>query len=268
MPNLLLRLTWSQTTDYFDIEVENSEFACWFVEQCNNSGNVFSYSGNNPTHQDQLILELKNNIQEVNRFLKKINFSELPLFDDLCSQHNLNLAHKSWISIVRKEPTIDKLLYYSSPELFKKFHNINKLIHRIENGFEYTCLGTPYWRVENKFKDIVPTYGVYNVSIAYTDWGKSIWHKFRDGVDQPIDFELNEWDSIGSDIKINLCNPYTLAFPPGYLDYCVQHQVAPGIDTWPLGNLVDYKNTMATARNMMNRNIQISNNSLNFSIVR
>ena len=205
MPNLLLRLTWSQTNDYFDIEVENSEFACWFVEQCNNSGNVFSYSGNNPTHQDQLILELKNNIQEVNRFLKKINFSELPLFDDLCSQHNLNLAHKSWI---------------------------------------------------------------YNVSIAYTDWGKSIWHKFRDGVDQPIDFELNEWDSIGSDIKINLCNPYTLAFPPGYLDYCVQHQVAPGIDTWPLGNLVDYKNTMATARNMMNRNIQISNNSLNFSIVR
>ena len=83
----------------------------------------------------------------------------------------------------------------------------------------------------------------------------------------PNDFELNEWNSIGSDIKINLCNPHTLAFPPDYLDYCARHQITPGIDTWPLGNLVDYKNTMPKARNIMNKNIQISNNSLSFSIV-
>jgi hypothetical protein len=267
MLNPILRLTWSQTNDYFDIEVENAEFAGWFVEQCNRFGNTFVYTDDNPTQQDQLISELKDNIQEVNRFLKKINFPELPVLDDMCSQHNLNLGHKTWISIVRKEPKIDKLLYHYSPELFKKFHNINRLIHRIETKFEYTCLGNPNWRVENKFKNTVPTYGVYNVSIGYTDWGKSIWHKFKDGIDQPVDFELNEWNSIGSDLKINLCNPYTLAFPPDYLDYCAQHQVTPGIDTWPLGNLVDYKNTMPQARNIMNKNIQIPNNSLNFSIV-
>jgi hypothetical protein len=267
MLNPILRLTWSQTNDYFDVEVENSKFALWFVEQCNSFGNSFACTSDNPTQQDQLILELKDNIQEVNWFLKKINFTELPVPDDMCSQHNLNLVHKTWIGIVRKEPKIDKLLYHSSPELFKKFHNINRLIHCIENRFAYNCLGTPYWKVENKFKDITPTYGVYNVSISYTDWGKSIWHKFKDGVDQPIDFELNEWNSIGSDIRINLCNPYTMAFPPDYLDYCIQHQIAPGIDTWPLGNLVDYKNTMAKARNIMNRNTQIPNNNLNFLIV-
>lgn len=263
----ILRLTWSQTNDYFDIEVENSKFAVWFVDQCNNFGNKFAYKGNDPTRQDQLIAELTDNIQEVNRFLKRIKFPELPLFDNLYSQHNLNLGHKSWISLVRKEPRLDRILYHVSPELFKKFHDINILIHNIETGFCYTCKETPVWRVENTFKNIVPTYGVYNVSIAYTDWGKSIWHKFKDGVDQPVDFELNEWNNIGSDISINLCNPYTLSFPPDYLDYCAQHQVTPGIATWPLGNLVDHKNTMAQARIIMNKNIQIPNNSLNFSIV-
>jgi len=267
MLNPILRLTWSQTTDYFDIEVENPEFALWFVEQSNSYGNTYTHTSNNPSRQDQLITELKNNTQEINRYLKKIKFPELLVCDDMYSQHNLNLGHKTWISIIRKEPKIDKLLYHFSPELFEKFHNINMLIHQIEIGFQYACLGTPYWKVENKFKNIVPTYGIYNVSIGYTDFGKSIWHKFKDGVDNPDDFELNEWNSIGSDIKINLCNPHTLAFPPDYLDYCARHQITPGIDIWPLGNLVDYKNTMPKARNIMNKNIQISNNSLSFSIV-
>ena len=267
MLNLILRLTWSQTGDYFDIEAENPEFALWFVEQCNSFGNSFLYKGNAPAHQDQLIAELKNNVQEVNQFFKKINFPELPVIDDMCSQHNLNLGHKTWISIIRKEPRIDKLLYYSNPELFKKFHDINTLIHQIESGFKYACLGTPNWRVENKFKNIVPTHGIYNVSIEYTDWGKSIWHKFRDGVDQPIDFELNEWNSIGSSINIKLCHPYTLTFSPDYLTYCAKHQVAPGIDTWPLGNLVDYENTMSRTRNIMNKNTQIPNNTLSFLII-
>ena len=267
MPNPTLRLTWSQTNDYFDVEVENPEFAVWFVEQSNSNGNSYTHTGNNPTHQDQLIAKLKSNTHELNHYLKKIKFPELLVCDDMCSQHNLNLGHKTWISITRKEPRIDKLLYHFSPELFEKFHSINTLIHQIEIGFQYACLGTPYWKVENKFKNTVPTYGIYNVSIGYTDWGKSIWHKFNDGIDDPNDFELNEWNSIGSDIKINLSNPYTLAFPPDYLDYCARHQVTPGIDTWPLGNLVDYKNTMPQARNIMNKNTQISNNHLSFSIV-
>ena len=40
-------------------------------------------------------------------------------------QQNLNDTHYQWISLIRKEHRLDKLLNYKSPDLFKKFHNIN-----------------------------------------------------------------------------------------------------------------------------------------------
>jgi len=265
MLNPILRLTWNQTNDYLDIEVENPKFALWFVEQCNNFENA--YVPDNPTPlQDKHLAELTNNIYEVNHYLKKIKFPEIPIPTDMYSQHTLNSTHKNWISIVRKDPRIDRILYHISPELFKKFHNINLLIHNIEGHFKYCIKGKPGWRVENKFKNILPTHGVYNVCINYTDWGKSAWHKFVDGATEPNDFELSNWNTIGSEIVINLTNPYTLVFSPDYLDYCLQNQITPSTETWPLGNLVDYNNTMPVARKIMNKNIQIDNNILSFSI--
>jgi hypothetical protein len=266
MLNPILRLTWAQTNDYFDIAVENSKFALWFVDQCNNFENMY-VCNNTPSLQDKYLAELTNNIYEVNHYLKKINFPEILIPTDMYSQHALNSAHKNWISILRKESRIDRILYHISPELFKKFHNINLLIHNIEKNFKYRIEGKPGWRVENKFKNILPTYGVYNVSINYTDWGKSSWSKFVDGATEPNDFELSNWNTIGSDIVINLTNPYSLVFSPDYLDYCFQNQITPSVQSWPLGNLVDYNNTMPKARNIMNKNIQINNNILSFSIV-
>ena len=267
MLNIILRLTWSQTRDYFDIDVENTEFAVWFVDQCNNFKNLYGCY-EDVSLQNTLINELQNNMHEVNCRLKKINFPEIPIPEDLYSQHNLNNVHKNWISILRTEPRIDRLLYHISPDLFKKFHNINKLVHRIEQKFKYRVKGNPVWRVENKFKNVVPTYGMYNISINYTDWGKSSWHKFVDGAAQPNDFELSNWNTIGSDIVINLTNPHNLAFSPDYINYCAQHEIATTVPMWPLGNLTDYKNTMPAVRNIMNKNVQIANNSLSFSIVR
>jgi hypothetical protein len=267
MSNLIIRLTWSQTNDYFEIKAEDPEFAVWFVEQSSNLGNSYGYTGERTvSYHDNLIAELKNNIQEANQFLRKINFPELLLVDDFCSQHNLNLAHKSWIAIQRKDPRIDQLFYHHSPELFKKYHTINTLIHRIESSFKYDCKCDPHWRIDNKFKNTLPKHGLFNVSINYTDWGKSSWDKFLNGDPEPNDYELNNWNSIGSDININLNKPHLFTFPSDYNEYCEKHQIEKSVATWPLGNLVDYDNTMPTARNIMNKNIQIPNNTLQFSI--
>lgn len=260
-----LRLTWSHTKDYFDVAPENLDFARWFVTQCQDFGNQFSTAGS--TTIDRLIAQIKNNLQEINQILVSIHFDQIPVYEDLYDQNNLNTTHKNWIAVIRKEPRIDQLFYKISPDLFKKFHDINLLIHQIEKKFTYRLLSQPHWQVNNVFKYVRPSLGVYNVAINYTDWGKSSWHKFVDGVQDPNDFELSNWQSIGCDIEINLCSPYSTTWSAEYIEYCQNNQIDPVVDLWPLGNLVDRVNTMATVRRIMNYNIQIPNNYLEFSII-
>lgn len=265
MADIIIRLTWTETGDFFDIKSENSAFGEWFVEQCQQLGNAFICKGNHASI-DRDLLELKDNIEEVNQFLRQISFPEIPVFDDLFDQHNLNLTHKNWIAGVRKHPRINRLIYFRDEALFEKFHDINLLVHKIEQSFKYKLDSTQPWRVDNKFANTMPTNGIFNVSVDYIDWGKSSWHKFLDGMDQPNDFELSNWENIGSHVTINLCRPYKLAFSPDYLDYCDQNQIAPTVNTWPIGNLVDHKDTLSKARTIMHKNLQISNNHLEFSI--
>ena len=99
MLDIILRLTWSQTRDYFDIDVENTEFAVWFVDQCNNFKNLYGCY-EDVSLQNTLINELQNNMHEVNCRLKKINFPEIPIPEDLYSQHNLNNTHSHPVEVV------------------------------------------------------------------------------------------------------------------------------------------------------------------------
>jgi hypothetical protein len=262
----ILRLAWTETNDWFDVISIESEFALWFVEQCQNHESSFVYDSGSLNIFD-LVKELKSNIHEVNDILLKLKFAEIPMFDDLYDQHNLNLTHKNWISVVRREPRIDKLFFHINPACFQKFHNINLLVHKIESGFNYRFLGQPPWRTLNKFENHMPDNLICTVAINYTDWGKSSWHKFVDGDTIPNDFELSNWKTIGSDMSINLCRPYEYEYPKDYLDYCDQNHISPAVNKWPLGNLSDYNNDLSRVRQLMDKNVQIKNNFLRFSIV-
>lgn len=265
MSSKIIRLTWSLTGDYFEVEPTDAIFCQWFVDQCNQLGNEFT-TIDNKSLVDNQIIELKNNIIEVNEFLKQINFPEILVHDDFCNQSNLNYAHRSWITVLRKDSRIDQLMYFKDPELFKKFMDINSLIHDIEKKFKYRINEKRNWRLSNPFEHTILEPGIYNVCLAYTDWGKSSWHKFVDGDHAPNDHELSNWKTVGSNVVIDLCRPYKSAFAPEYLKYCTQHQIEPTVEFWPIGNLVDPENTMPLARKIMNKNIQIENNSLQFSI--
>lgn len=265
MKDPILRLTWSHTKDYFDVVPENLDFARWFVTQCREHGNRFSTAGS--TTIDDLVAQIKNNLQEINQVLASIHFDQIPVYENLYDQNNLNSTHKNWIAVVRKEPRIDQLFYKINPDVFKKFHDINLLVHQLEKKFNYKLLSQPHWRVNNIFQHASPSVGVFNVAINYTDWGKSSWHKFADGIEDPNDFELNNWQSIGSDIEINLGRPYSTAWSADYIKYCQNNKIDPVVDLWPLGNLVDHVHTMPRVRCIMNCNTQIPNNYLEFSLI-
>jgi hypothetical protein len=264
---MILRLTWTKTQDYFDIETENPDFAIWFVDQCNKFGNRFEYIGDVTVLQD-FVTKLRDNVDQVNLFLQSINFPiQIPVIENMVNQDSLNNMHKNWIKVVRHESRIDRIMYKKNKDLFDKFHNINNFVHEIEKIKKgYRCLGNPYWKVENKFKDIIPTHGAYNVFVKYTDWGKSSFDKFLNGDLTPDDTELSNWNNIGSDIGICLNPPHALDFPQDYLKYCTTHQIRIDTPTWPLGNIVDYNNNKYKVENLLYKNFQISNNNFEFSL--
>ena len=267
MHNIILRLTWTKTQDYFDIETENPDFAIWFVEQCNKFGNSFECIDPVDVLQD-LVTKLRDNVDQVNLFLQSINFPiQIPIIENMVDQDSLNTMHKNWIRVVRHEPRIDRIMYKKDKDLFDKFHNINNFVHEIETRKKsYRCLGIPYWRVENKFADIIPPHGAYNFFVKYTDWGKSSFDKFYSGDLTPNDAELSNWNNIGSDIGISLAQPHFLDFSQDYLKYCATHQISTATPTWPLGNIIDYHNNKYKVENLLYKNFQISNNNFEFSL--
>jgi hypothetical protein len=267
MHNVTLRLTWTKTQDYFDIEIENLDFATWFVEQCNQFGNSFECIDNVFILQD-LVTKLLDNIEQVNHFLQVINFPiQIPITEHVVNRDSLNIMHKNWVRVLRHEPRIDRIMYKKNKDLFEKFHNINNFVHDIEKKLDYRCQDRTRWRVENKFKEVLPKYGTYNVSLKYVDWGKSSFHKFIDGDQTPNDDELSNWNNIGSDIGICLTPPHALDFSQDYLKYCATHQIKMATPTWPLGNIIDYNNRY-TVENLLYKNFQISDNNFKFSLHR
>lgn len=261
MNDIVITLKWLQTGDHFDIRPVNQEFAAWYVEQCQLHENSFVVT---PEIEkiDQLIEQVKSNIQRVNSFLQKIKIQPLYIHEDLYSQHNLNESHKEWIRLSRNIPKIDQLLRFENPELSTAFHDINVLIHKIESNFRYRCDAINPWRVENKFENTISNNGLYNVTLRYTDWGKSSWHMFEDGVTNANTFELSNWKTIGSQIGINLRKPYISQIENEYIQYCKYHQVEPTVKEWPLGNLCNINSDLGTARMLMTKNISIPNNTL------
>ena len=267
MHNVNLRLTWSKTQDYFDIQIENVDFATWFVEQCDQFGNSFECGDDFSSIQD-LVNDIKNNVEQVNCFFQSINFPmQIPAVDHLVNRDGLNAMHKNWIHILRHEPRIDRIMYKKSKDLFEKFHKINIFVHEIEKKIEFRCQDPTRWRVENKFKHIRPSYGMYNVFLHYVDWGKSSFDKFINGDFDPNDAELSNWNNIGADIGISLAQPHHLYFSQDYLEYCASNQIETATRTWPLGNITDYSNNRHKVETLLYKNLQIPNNGFKFALL-
>jgi hypothetical protein len=262
-----IRLTWSQTGDFFDIQAADNDFAIWFLQQFDQKSTGFGIE-KAPTDVSLLADKLTQNLNTVNLFLHQLKLPLLPVPQDLFDQKNLNLIHKCWINLVRKEPKLDHLFYFKERALFRQFHEVNQLTHMIENSFVYRLLGQPHTRLKNIFTGQSSPNGFYHVSIRYTDWGKSSWHKFLDNSVEPNDFELSNWKDIGSSLEINLrSKSYQINHSPDYLEYCSKHDIEPTVDYWPLGNLIDFEDTWAQVRTTMHKNSGISGNQLLLSAI-
>lgn len=264
-----IKCSWSITRDTFFIQTPHDEFARWFTNICQTHGNDFVPSNfiDDAKHNfvADLVVDLRTKISEVNKFLVKIKEPVLIIPEDLEHQKSLNQLHKQWVRVHRNKPNIDTLMYKVDPFIFESFHGINRTIHVIEHSFVYSMRSANLWQVENPF-DMCDDWNEYNISICYTDFGRSSYEKWIVRDDEPNDLELSPWEYIGGSLCIDLNKPRHRTAPPEYLEYCDAYGILPVIPNWPLGNLVDIDNNLGHIRRMFDRNLQIKENKLRFDL--
>ena len=90
MSKIKIRLTWSRTGDFFDIQAANNDFAIWFLQQFDQKSTGFVIE-KSPADVSLLADKLTQNLNEVNLFLHQLKFDILPVPQNLLDQKNLNL---------------------------------------------------------------------------------------------------------------------------------------------------------------------------------
>jgi hypothetical protein len=260
-----LRLTWTKTGDYFDIVAANFELAEWYVDASRRQDNRLetNHYAEEPKSSTVEILtqSIKNNIDYVNVFFKKLKIQLLPTSLNLFDQNNINQIHKEWVYINQIHEKIDILFYKIDPKLFDTFHTINRQLHLLEQSFCYHFRGVNTWREPNPFSNQIFDIGVHNVTLLYCDHGRNAWEKFVVGELNPNDHELSQWKTIGSNVSIKLIKPYVQSFPTEFVEYCANHNIKPVSNQLPLGNLADISQ-LTQARMVMNNNLTQQDNYL------
>lgn len=267
---LRIKCSWSITEETFLIETPHDKFAEWFIGKCDQLGNDFCLSefANDINHGFVITLidDLRGHVEIVNKFLHKIKEPELQFPTDIEHQHSLNQLHKEWTRVHRSKPGVDTLMRRVDSSIFNSFHEVNRLIHVIEHSFVYILRSNQLWQTDNPFA-MCEDWNEYNVSVCYTDFGRSSFEKWVVRDSDPNDLELSQWKYIGSSLLIDLNKPRPRSPPLEYIEYCKVHNISPVVSTWPLGNLVDIDANLGHVRRMFDRNLQIENNMLRFDLV-
>lgn len=260
------KIYWTQTGDEFQIDSIDNELTSWYVDQCTIwdskfTSEVFS-EDRQPTNVNDIIDSIRQNVILVNKTLSKLKLSQLILPDNFFNQFQINQLHKDWISLIRKHPKLETLLYKIDVNLFDSFHALNRQIHKLEESFCYRLRSREPRREENPFVNRLFPTGIFNIELDYVDFGRSSFSKFANFDLTPNDHELSQWMYIGENISINLVKPYQHEHSSEFISYCATHSITPVTDKLPLGNLKDIDKTLTYAREVMNKNIILNNNYL------
>lgn len=266
----MYRFTWTKTGDHFDVEPIHQDLSAWFVEQCNIQSNKFCTgvyeTDYNTPGIDTIIQKARHALATTNSVLNKFKFEPLaePNWFD---QQELNSLHKAWINILQTHAGFETVLFHMNKPAYDQFHELNRLIHVIENSFRYELRTPNTWRVSNPFPAEMFDTGVFNVSILYVDHGRNAMEKFKNFDTNPNDHELSAWRYIGASLEINLVRPYRDLKPQEFVEYCWKHNIKAQPDRLPFGNLVNCSETLALARKIMTHNHQLADNFLTIEIL-
>ena len=257
-----MNLIWSQTGDSLELDLVNPIVIDHWVEQLNRA------QKNQFTCINAAIIDtqsLSDALIEVNKILEKIRL--YPLMDtnsDWLDQNNLNILHKRWVKLQHKYKDIVNLISKFPNNVIKQFHDVNKLIHKIENDINISYINDQNntWQTPNIFGPDVSTFGIWHAEIHYQNLGRSTFEKWKNYDNNIIDSDTNNFTHIGGLVHFNITRPMLLSPPINYIEYCQQHNISPYGNKLPLGN---FKISITELRHIFKKNVNIKNNTITFN---
>jgi hypothetical protein len=262
-----LKIIWQATGDELLFDITNKEFVKWFVEISQQRGNRYSVGDqiidqiSAPKNTQSLIDEEIKYIDTVNTALASL---KMPIFakpDNWYDQRQLNTLHKEWSKTKLKWPRLTELLYKLDKKLFEAYQEMNCHIHLIESSFVYSFRDQTNWRVPNPFKDQYFPWESSNLYVKYPGHGRFAFEKFvnLDVYDDILDDDCN-WDNVDAYIGMNFRRPYQKTPTTEFLNWCKEKNLVPFDGTISLGNLADWEHSLTTARQVNEKNVNITDN--------
>jgi hypothetical protein len=269
-----IKLTWESTEDVLLFDVINSNLAAWFVQNSQKLGNRYSLGDQvidtirQSSDTNRLIQEEITYIETVNKQLARLKMPVFELPSNWYDQRQLNKLHKDWGETRLKWPKLTELFYKIDKKIFEAYQEMNCHIHLIEDSFLYRFRDPTHWRISNPFKDDTYDWEVCHLYISYPGHGRFAFEKFQNmDVYDDIYRDNVNWDNIDASIGMNLVRPYKESPPQEFLDWCKEKDLIPHCGTLPLANLVDWKENLTVARQIVAKNVTIQNNYFSLEII-
>lgn len=270
-----LKLTWNSTNDFLLFDIINKDLAGWFVNQSQAFGNNYSIGTQvidlllQSRDTEKLIKEEIEYIDTVNSILTRLKLPTLNKPTNWYDQKELNTLHKDWATTRYTNPKLTELLYKIDKRFFEAYQETNCHIHLIERSFDYKFRDPNFWSVDNPFKHTEFDWEVSHLYIEYPGHGRCAFEKFQwlDINNADIWNDNNNWDNIDSFLGMNLVRPYKLNPPTEFLVWCKEKNLVPYGYEIPLANLTDWKNNLTTAKQLVTKNIKITDNTFSLELV-
>jgi hypothetical protein len=251
------KLRWSQTHDVIELEVIDHDVYDYFVEQLNAQG-INRYTVSNLEYAS-LSQELQTRFQRIQSFVQtRLKLTDFDFELDPSNQNDLNHLHSQWVKLHQRFPNIELIANTVFPG---DMAAINKLIHAVEESaqkLEAMTSDTNY-TMPNKFGTKVLAFGIYNISVAYNNLGRSTWQKWQHN-DPTDDTDRNDFAEIYTTLRLNVGQHETRVAPPEYQAWCNQHNLPCVGGQMPLANFDKLGSNLLQYRQLFYKNSLVENN--------
>jgi len=251
------KLRWTQTHDVIELAVVDHGVYEYFVEQLNtNALNQYTVSD---LGYASLSRDLQQRFDRIQSFVRdRLHLTDFDIEFDPGNQHDLNHLHSQWVKLHQRHPNIATVANHVLPG---DLSAINRLIHEIEEStLDFQAVSpNPNYTMHNRWGTKALGFGVYNISIAYNNLGRSTWQKWQHD-DADIGSDLNNFSELYTTLRLNISRTETRSAPIEYQAWCDQHDLPCVGNQMPLANFDKLDENLLQYRQLFYKNSLIENN--------